>query len=322
MITHRTEPEPDEIETEPGALRARGLYGALYRSGTSRILVLESRRLSAVARPQEYLVEALLGPDARGGIGDEHYQTNKIALISTSGRDLVEFEFFQGDRERGRLIRNLECSNSAAAAAAYALAHRLVDGPRVLTVNRDTGRPITVALAPAAGSAVWDATLWFGTGLFNRRGTALVALDDCEVRCSLVSDGHYFLLAEGLPEARWNAAAARLLADRSLAALSAAHGVDDDHLKIVLYRREGAGARAACFYKGELHRSLPGSGAIVLARHLLLQAPGSGARSVEIASRSARLRVTLADGPIERTAAGLSARVELLMAGWLGNPVR
>ena len=262
---------------------------AVTRCGTSRAVLVLEHELPGGAARESLLLSAMTGENAADSLGGEHYQLNKLAVIR---RDEAlphgfGFNFYQVDRAKGRLLADLECANVAAGAALFATLSGLVQPDRSgIVYATNLGTEQQIALWPATRSHSWLGH-WHVRFLRDASRAALqssleeplslVNADGRSVDYWIIERGNVFVLANidprhaepELPELVDQLAACGGKQAESLGA----DAQRANQPKVLLYaveRREAAEAwvRATCFFQGEQHASLPGSGAMCLASFL------------------------------------------------------
>ena len=133
---------------------------ALIRSGTSRVMVVSANQFPLDARRLASLRHRIGGSIPGGGLAGSHYQQNKLAVVAPTRADTTfRFRFFQFNQGRGELAGDLECANSAAAAALFGLLARIVKfdpGGRIQGVNEGTGQ--CIMFEPDRTMLPWNTT--------------------------------------------------------------------------------------------------------------------------------------------------------------------
>lgn len=248
-------------------------------SGTSRFAVVPP--LSDTGVTLEQMVHAL----THAGLFGEHYQTCKLVeLVGASPADGVRFLFHQALPEHG-VISGLECANGAAAAMLMARAWELTPPDSARALNVGTGQSSWIERQNQGSLLLaFDALqppLWMvGGGPLEFSGPW------GSVDCWIVARGNLFVFLnahpelaqrDGLDSLREQARAWFLEAggDPRLAELA----------KIVCFQvvesaHDAVTVHAACWSGSSEHKSLPGSGAMLLARLLTESLAAAGTPGV------------------------------------------
>lgn len=247
---------------------------AVVAAGTSRFVVAPGS--TNFVRACRTVVELIHDNDAVG-LGGDSYQLNKavVVLPATDNAAPHEFVFLQVDPVHGGIHAVPECLNAGVAAALYALSTgaAAVDSAGDIYVrNRRTAQ--TLRLTPPHGRGMF-------TGPWLIRYRPLASFDPIEVpvpRCLaaawIVHAGNVIVLAAAATSTADVPALRRLEEVGTDQARKA--GIDEEQareLKIIIYKARvtsaaGITVRVRQYYHGQLHRSIAGSGALVLARHL------------------------------------------------------
>ena len=193
--------------------------------------------------------------------------------------------FYQIDATRQRLLSELECSNAAAGAGLFALLHRLAapDHRGILhALNASTGQ--LMELEPPGEAPVWQGG-WtvrflhgddFSIRSFREEPFILASEDGRRVEFWIVVRGNLFVLANVAPADAEPDLVQQLSAQGTAYAM--ARGIEGSRArapKVILYEVVGfdggeAWINARCFFQGQAHKSLPGSGAMCLSGFLAL----------------------------------------------------
>lgn len=270
--------------TASAAEGAIAVSAALVSAGTSRALILSGEDLDDATA--DAMVRALVeGWRGGGGLFGGHYQSNKVAVMWNAPFSAgFVFRFYQYDSANDRLLSGLECSNVTAGCAAYALASGVVlpgaDGV-IYALNSGTGQESL--LLPSLSGNPWRRE-WsvrflqrgFGTYTTPMEPLAVSGPEGDSVECWPFERGNVFVFAHTAPRAAPSSLVGAL-AERG-GRVAAERGADAGKAavpKVVLYEVAGAHLGeawldVACHFLGERHRSLPGSGAMVLAGFLTL----------------------------------------------------
>jgi 2-methylaconitate cis-trans-isomerase PrpF len=260
---------PVEIPTE-----APEACCAVVRCGTSRIVVFDGRDLPDPPAREAELAELMLGGGQQAdGLGGDHYQLNKVAVVWPDPPGF-RFRFYQVDRSARSLVGDLECANAAAGAAVFALlrGQASLDETGVVEASND-GTGQRVVLRPHHRN-FWDCA-WDVRFLLEERTPrrfsggaplALVSSSGEQVALWVIEQGNVFVLAD----------VSRAHLEEAGGAIALQLGSDPHRAagpKVVTYdvrsvEAETVQAAVACFYRGERHASLPGSAAMCLASFL------------------------------------------------------
>lgn len=331
----------------PSALAGGEWACALIRCGTSRAMALCADQLpSDEPERSAALRQRIGGSTPGGGLAGGHYQQNKLAVVAPADADSAfQFRFYQFDERSGELTGDLECGNVAAAAALFGLLAGMVefdDAGRVHGLNEGTGRWIT--FEPDRTAEPWNTTcnvrFFYGGGLrvpiFSGFQPLQPLAPAWPVDTWVAQHGNVFVLADLEPRA----ATPDLLG--ALATAGAAIAVDlgaeeaiAAHAKVLAYRVDAVDERsihahATCFYRGQAHASLPGSGSMFLAAFLVRMLAGAldmgrvpSTATVHLAHPAGVLPVTVTvdagPGGLRVMATEFRTPVELLMWG-VGPP--
>jgi len=254
---------------------------AIIRSGTSRFIVVSRPNEQQLGRFEDALLRAMLGDTPEDALGGDHYQSNKIVVLhrcSESGE--VPFHFYQVDKDHHRLFPDMECANGAAAAGMF---HLLNEGKgaqrqgRIRFHNLGTGQWIDVFFSPDSMSRVSDWKVRFVFGAQNDEivhflGTHMFPKGVSSVR--IVQQGNLFLLVEAKDTqlSLSDVAAIESLAQTEILARGQMVWPQAG-LKTIVYRIEAKPpgdipVSVRCYFGGNMHHSIPGSGAICLTRTL------------------------------------------------------
>jgi hypothetical protein len=252
-------------------------------SGTSRIAVFGGDGVDQ-DHAEGLMMAIATGSTALMTGGNAHYQDRKFAVVWRSQtRHHFFFRFYQYSAVDRTLISNLECGNAAALCGAFALMHQLaelnLDGS-LIAENLGTGQRIRLSpnSSTALPSGPWEVRFVQEDFSFPWIECQDLVLEDPrsdKAACILLERGNSFLFAETDPYSANAEAAARLKA--AAEPLRQGDGLGRYHPKVVFYRTEaieddGVRLRAACWFDGERHRSLPGSAAMSLCGFLTLAA--------------------------------------------------
>lgn len=268
----------------PPPVQTFNLSAALVSAGTSRALILSGEELGEM--PPELAVQTLMeGRGETGGLAGSHYQSNKVAVVWRAPFPTgFIFKFYQYDKDRGRVLADMECSNVTAGCAAYALTAGIAvmeqDGT-MHALNSGTGQQSL--LSPSSPANPWR-TDWnirfmqedFTTASIPMESEMLPVPDGHGVEFWAFERGNVFVLShinpgnavpelvESLAEYGGRAATQRGANPQKAAApkvlLYDIHAVQDNE----------AWLDVACHFMGERHKSLPGSGVMTLAGFLTL----------------------------------------------------
>ncbi|MCH2181970.1 MAG: hypothetical protein MK108_08195 [Mariniblastus sp.] len=253
---------------------------AIVRAGTSSVVVLDGRTIRPGEAGKKEVLRIILGQDFQGGLGGKTSQDNKAALAwPADKRGRFRFRFLQVI-PHSRKVLPMECSNAAAASA---LLPQLVRGvspehPVIHTRNLSTGQPMELYPEIVRGvprscgirflvrPADRQALRGFGRPFELKIGRR-------KLRCNPVLRGNLFLFTEIDPEEMTEEIMAGIeRAGMRAARKSGFQPPSGYHPKVVpfqvLERGEKSAVKAASFYHGERHRSMPGSAAMALTGFL------------------------------------------------------
>jgi 2-methylaconitate cis-trans-isomerase PrpF len=274
-------------QSSAGALDFDRIPAALVRCGTSRILVLGQQDVAAAPSRDGYLLDLIVGRSPNDGLGADHYQDGKVALLdSRAGPGHCSFRFYQVDVASGRVLADMECCSATTAVALFAMLQgtsRPDPSGWMRCVNAGTGQVGLVRPAPDGSPCrgTWTVRLSYGPRTTITPigiGSALsVRVAGGTIHCWPVYRGNYFVYAEtdrhqdptpelvSALEAAAEAHAPRLEVPAPLARAP----------KVVLFhvadQSDGCTTLdAACVFRGMRHRSIPGSAALQLAISLEL----------------------------------------------------
>jgi len=320
---------------------------ALIRCGTSRAIVVRADQLPQDEEQRAAVLRQRMGGSMLGGgLAGAHYQQNKVAVVAPGPhRSTFRFQFFQFHEGSGELTLNLECANVAAAAALFGLLEGLVefDGTGgVQGLNEGTGQWVSFELERSAEpwNTICRVRFGYSDGLsvpiFSGFQPLQPLAPALPVDVWVAQHGNLFVLADIEPAA----AAPDLLDTLSTVGSDIAVRLGADPLraanpKVLAYRLDSVGecsiqAHATCFYRGEMHASLPGSGAMFLAAFLVRRLADetrvgfqTSAVAVHLAHPSGilpvRVELEAGSGGLRVTATEFCTPVELLMWG-VGPP--
>ena len=265
---------------------------AIIDCGTSRIIVMDGNNFPGEENDESrnlILSQILFGDEDSRGLGGEHYQLNKIVLLSKPNSCLqneFSFQFYQGDKQHSRIFSGLECGNATAGAALFALLTRMVIPNKsgvIQALNEGTGQRSQIS--PVSIEQLWK-------GHWRVRFIHDELLSNClsptkDVRRNhILVKGHpvyYTIIAYGnrfvLVNAHSSIATSSLVEQLSEISCSTSVNMLDNAqdtksaTKIIFYEVRSCELTniyvdAICFYAGEQHKSLPGSGAMCLAAFL------------------------------------------------------
>jgi hypothetical protein len=261
---------------------------ALIRCGTSRAMVMSAEQLPFGEQQGIDVLRRRIGGSAPGaGLAGAHYQQNKVAVVAPArGGPTFRFRFFQFDERHGELTSNLECANVAAAAALFGLLARIAEfdaAGRVHGFNEGTGQWMT--FEPDRTAEPWDTTcsvrFVYAGGLrvpvFSGFEPLRPLAPACPVDVWIAQHGNVFVLADLEPHAATpDLISALAVAGAEIGPRLGADTFRAAHAKILTYHVDAVGKRSIhahsmCFYHGQAHTSLPGSGAMFLAVFLVRQ---------------------------------------------------
>lgn len=269
-------------QLQPG--QANYLSGSIVCAGTSRALILSRDDFNEGSN--ESIILAVLKGDGEGsGLGGNHYQGNKAAVVWRAPiPNGFNFRFYQYDKTSDRLLADMECSNVAAGCAAYAVTSGLAvpnsDGV-VYALNDGTGQQSM--LFPTVPARPWHCD-WSIRFLQNDFSSASIPMepglvhstDGKAVEYWAFERGNAFVLANIHPaSSEPDLLHALEVLGGSAAQAAGAASAKADVPKILLYdimsvQDSEAWVDVACYFIGERHRSLPGSGVMTLAGFLTL----------------------------------------------------
>jgi 2-methylaconitate cis-trans-isomerase PrpF len=257
---------------------------AVVRCGTSRAVIVNGPELPGHERErEEALLNLIMGRGIADGLGGEHYQLNKVAAVYPSHLpDHFCFQFYQVDRAKGSLMADLECANVAAGAAMFAML-RGIATPNAWggLVGVNLGTRQHVELRPLGSPAMAMSGPWMvrfphdgqsvRESFSGEEPLTLAHPDGRTVDYWVVERGNVFVLTQTAPEDMEPELVEALAQQGS--ELASMIGADPSRArapKVLAYSVESreltqARIRAACFFNGERHASLPGSGAMCLA---------------------------------------------------------
>lgn len=254
--------------------------------GTSRVIVFFGEELPAEEGPlYHFLFKALMGErSAAEGLKGDHYQFNKVAIVYPGDwPSELKFIFFQLDSQSQRLIRNLECGNLSVGAGMMALIERmnsLDENGSLFARNEGTGQQME--LIPHDIYRFWDCdwTVRFLNGnnhqyIYSQAHYGALPVNESEsIDYWMVEQGNVFIFVNAHPEMA-NPALLEMLeeAGKQKAGVMRLDPVKSSLPKIIFYCTNEANfhqpiVEACCFFKGEMHQSLPGSGSMSLASFL------------------------------------------------------
>jgi len=257
---------------------------AVLRCGTSRAVIVDGASLPAGNNIENHLISLLAGENTADGLGGDHYQFNKIAVIYPGG-DTADFlfRFYQLELPQRRLIGSLECANVAAGAGLVAhisgLANVSLRGS-LRAMNLGTGQLVELGPLDGLEDPVSEWTVRFLSGpdgafrLYTPEAQNLVHADGRNLEFWVVERGNLFVLANASPEAA-EPELIEALAEQGRG-IGSAMGCEASKAaapKVVLYSVQAQDAveawiRAACYFEGQMHHSLPGSAAMCLSSFL------------------------------------------------------
>lgn len=263
---------------------------SVIRCGTSRVLAVIG---STWPGTPERLATQLFGELCADGLGGEHYQLNKLVIIApTSDPHHFEFLFVQYDRRDNSALAGLECGNLCAAAGLVAVDRGIATpAPDGVVYATNVGTMQAVGIRPTSmvgPVSTFSVSFLYPEGLTPHgysgdEGDEVDLGLETPVRFWVVDHGNLFVLANLHPSSLTAERAERLeIAGRELARDSGsgaarlpkviAYSIDDDSAWSY-GTPDGAGAvpvrvEAACASGGQLHSSLPGSGAMCTSAFL------------------------------------------------------
>lgn len=272
---------------------ATGTYGvftiptiscAVIRCGTSRAVVVHGDELPGDESAERILYRLMTGNDPSDGLGGDHYQLNKVAVVyPTRDQHQFAFRFYQVDRAKGRLVSNMECANVAAGAGLFALISGIAvpDGLGMLhAINRGTGQRVGLNPVSTLSASAHDWRVCFHQDTSTAQAQpvseplVLAHADGRTVDYWVLERGNVFVLANAAPDAAEPELIEQLAASGTETAMALGSSWQRAAMpKVILYSVQAremtqAVVHAACFFNGEMHNSLPGSGAMCLASFL------------------------------------------------------
>jgi 2-methylaconitate cis-trans-isomerase PrpF len=249
---------------------------------TSRALILLEHDLLASRQRDRILLSLIAGDGVGDGLGGDHYQSNKIAVIHPLPESSsFSFEFYQVDVSTRTILPSMECANVAAGAglAAAWIADVQPDRHRIVrALNTSTGRCIelTAPLGNLRAAGNWSVRFLSDPERlavnYTPEPLMLTHSDGRTVEFWVVEEGNLFVFANAVPEAAEPELVEQLSA--YAASLVASSGKEYPAApKIIFYgvtarALDRAEVRACCFFNGEMHHSLPGSASMALSRFL------------------------------------------------------
>jgi 2-methylaconitate cis-trans-isomerase PrpF len=287
MAKSMTLPRPSERNGSQGFLDIPTISCALINCGTSRAVIVHGDDLpTEQGSAERFLFKLMTGNGTSGGLGGNHYQLNKVAVVYPAREpEQFAFRFYQVDRAKDRMVSNMECANVAAGAGLFAVINGIAtphqDGS-LRAINKGTGQQID--LQPVSTMPLWsnDWRVRFRQETLSTQTQAIseprvmAHPDGRSVDYWVMERGNVFVLANAEPEAAEPELIEQLTASGTEISLSLGSSRQLAAMpKVLLYSvqtRELTQAviHAACFFNGEIHNSLPGSGAMCLASFLAL----------------------------------------------------
>jgi 2-methylaconitate cis-trans-isomerase PrpF len=260
---------------------------ALIRCGTSRAVIVHGDDLPADQQSAEqFLFRLMTGSGGTDGLGGNHYQLNKVAVVHPVREPhQFTFRFYQVDRAKQRMVANMECANVAAGAALFAVISGIAapdNNGSLWGINSGTGQ--RVVLYPDSSMPLW-ANDWRVCFIQENLSTQTPAISEAQVMSHadgrsvdywVMERGNVFVLANAEPEAAEPELVEQLATSGTELAVSFGSSWQRAAMPKVLFysvqARELTQAmiHAACFFNGEIHNSLPGSGAMCLASFLAI----------------------------------------------------
>lgn len=287
MAKSMTLPRPAAHDGSRSFLNIPTISCALISCGTSRAVIVHGDDLPTNQQSAEgFLFRLMTGNGPSGGLGGNHYQLNKVAVVyPVSEPEQFAFRFYQVDRAKDRMVADMECANVAAGAGLFAVISGITAPHKyggLQALNRGTGQ--RVDLQPVSTMPLWSND-WRVRFLQENLSTQTLAIseplvmahpDGRSVDYWVMERGNVFVLANAEPEAAEPEMIEQLAASGSELSLSLGSSRQRAAMpKVLLYSvqtRELTQAviHAACFFNGEIHNSLPGSGAMCLASFLAI----------------------------------------------------
>ena len=249
---------------------------ALINSGSSRTLCLNGHHVTdylGLADPQ--ISHQLFGDDI-AGLGGNHYQANKLVIVRGGADEhSISFRFVQYDAESETVIYGAECSNAATSAAVFALSQQIVVADHnycIHAYNEGSGQSIRlVAEDPwRFSNGRWRIIFDRQPGFDNEKSVCLRA--DCggkTLEFTLVEKGNLFAFVE-IPASEIDENVLRGIQE---SVEQHTGQLEYSAPKIIFFESTHVWANqawinAVCVFRGQRHRSIPGSAAMCLAGFL------------------------------------------------------
>jgi hypothetical protein len=261
--------------------RAKEIPCMIICSGTSRLVVIEGEYLPEPG-PQrdDVLLGLMLGKPH--GLGGQGSQSNKVSVVTSDPKgDSFHFHFYQIIEQTGQMMDKMECSNAAAAAGLFARLSRVarpLEGESIIhTTNTATGQKITLSI-PAQEEMwkhPWGVRFNLDPAITEEvRGYGdphEMTIDGRVIRYHIVPRGNVFVFCQIAPDLMTPELSVEIANQASEVAVELGRAKRPFLPKIIPYQLlDGRRVRAASYFEGERHASMPGSASMALALFLSL----------------------------------------------------
>jgi hypothetical protein len=314
---------------------------AIIYAGTSRFLTFHAADIFSRGSIDD-IASAFRSDSLAGTSATTHYQDAKVLLVERGAScSSFSFRFYQWDSVNQKLLPDLECANGSAAAAHFAIINDLVRFRPDLTIqgyHEGTRQAICLSMHGAdftACKANWSVQFEYPEPISVRLLAGLptfsIAVGTQVITYRLLPKGNLFLFINASQKNIAPSDLIAIVADARARVSAIMPNVATVTPKVIFYApsasRDHLTFDVACNYKGEWHRSFPGSAAMTLATLLAAdQLPLSaydatkGVIQVKFKTPNSTSIVTSVNwvnsaGSVTITSAGFSTRVSLAFIG-------
>lgn len=269
----------------------------IIKSGTSRFVVLRDDEIPQGGSRHKLILDLLANAISTDGVGGQHYQSNKVAVIGKGRGDAsFTFHFYQVMPESRRLFSKMECSNAATVSALLAMllgVARKNSHGTLRSVNLATNQFVELTPSETCWDGDWSVRfthlhhIW--SDMTRAARSFRFTMGGARISGEIFRHGNVFVMTRLPMEKVTPEIVAALNKRGEIFAKRAGH--PGTLPKVFIYDPKGQEGRimdceAVCFSEGQQHHSLPGSGAMALGAfltargHLPLPEKGRAASTV------------------------------------------